>query len=77
MIEWYFYTHFYPLTDTAERRKSESKSKMDFFDREHDLKLRKKGNIFEVDKKRAEKLASFGAAEILEDAVTVNADKKG
>ncbi len=51
------------------------KAKMDFFDREHDLKIRKKDSIFEVDKKRAEKLVSFGVAEIAEDAV--NLDKKG
>lgn len=51
------------------------KAKMDFFDREHDLKFRKKDSIFEVDKKRAEKLVSFGVAEIAEDAV--NLDKKG
>lgn len=53
------------------------KAKMDFFDREHDLKIRKKDSIFEVDKKRAEKLVNFGVAEILEDAVTVNVEKKG
>lgn len=29
-IEWYFYTRFYPLTDTAERRKCEGKSKNGF-----------------------------------------------
>lgn len=44
---------------------------------EHDLKLQKKNSIFEVDKKRAEKLVSFGVAETTENAVTVNAEKKG
>lgn len=51
------------------------KAKMDFFDREHDLKLRKKDSIFEVDKKRAEKLVSFGIVKIAEDAA--NLDNKG
>lgn len=54
-----------------------AKAKMDFFDREREFKLRKKDSIFEVDKKRAEKLVNFGVAEILEDAVTVNAEEKG
>ena len=53
------------------------KAKMDFFDREHDSKLRKKDSIFEVDKKRAEKLASFGVAEIVENETEVNTEKKG
>lgn len=53
------------------------KAKIDFFDREHDLKFRKKDSIFEVDKKRAEKLVSFGVAETTENAVTVNVEKKG
>lgn len=52
------------------------KAKMDFFDREHNLKLRKKDNIFEADKKRVENLVSFGVSEIVEDTATPNEEKK-
>lgn len=53
------------------------KAKMDFFDWEHDLKIRKKDSVFETDKKRAEKLVSFGVAEIVENETEVNTEKKG
>ena len=38
----------------------------EFFDREHDLKLRKPGAVLEVDERRAQQLKRMKMAEMLE-----------
>ena len=70
MIEWYF---LYPSLAVAPAQQKggtmEAKVKVkalrDFFDRENNLNLVKKGTVSEVTKERAEKLVGFKVAEII------------
>lgn len=53
------------------------KATINFRDREHNLKLRRKGEEFEVTKKRAEKLLSLGYVEKVTETKKTDAAAKG
>ncbi|MBO5159626.1 MAG: hypothetical protein J6B94_08585 [Lachnospiraceae bacterium] len=53
------------------------KALREFYDRENNLKLRKKDEEFEVSEKRAEKLTGLGYVKMAEKATEKAQEKKG